>query len=95
MCLCNLGVTLVPTIVGCEYREIAIIILPCPMLLPSAAYIFNLSVFADSLCLLLKNVLLGPIDAIEQAGELVQGLLPSRCDHPLCGFHGDYIVMND
>jgi len=22
-------------------------------------------------------------------------LLPSRCDHPLCGFHGDYIVRED
>lgn len=31
---------------------------------------------------------------LEQAGDLVPGdsLLPSRCDHPLCGFHGDYIV---
>ncbi|NLM46770.1 MAG: radical SAM protein [Firmicutes bacterium] len=33
----------------------------------------------------------------EQAGSLVpqDSLLPSRCDHPLCGFHGDYIVMPD
>jgi len=33
----------------------------------------------------------------EQAGTLVQSdsLLPSRCDHPMCGFHGDYIVMPD
>jgi uncharacterized radical SAM superfamily Fe-S cluster-containing enzyme len=33
----------------------------------------------------------------EQAGALVplDSLLPSRCDHPLCGFHGDYIVMPD
>lgn len=33
----------------------------------------------------------------EQAGTLVQrdSLLPSRCDHPMCGFHGDYIVMQD
>lgn len=38
------------------------------------------------------------LEAIEdQAGELVprESLLPSRCDHPLCGFHGDYIVMPD
>lgn len=33
----------------------------------------------------------------EQAGELIQlqNLLPSSCDHPLCGFHGDFIVMPD
>jgi 7,8-dihydro-6-hydroxymethylpterin dimethyltransferase len=38
------------------------------------------------------------LQAIEdQAGNLVpkESLLPSRCDHPLCGFHGDYIVMQD
>jgi len=30
----------------------------------------------------------------EQAGSLVPGdsLLPSRCNHPLCGFHADYVV---
>ncbi|MGI6711229.1 MAG: radical SAM (seleno)protein TrsS [Bacillota bacterium] len=38
------------------------------------------------------------LEAIEeQAGTLVprDSLIPSRCDHPLCGFHGDYIVMPD
>lgn len=38
------------------------------------------------------------LEAIEeQAGTIVpqNSLLPSRCDHPLCGFHGDYIVMPD
>lgn len=38
------------------------------------------------------------LDSIEkQAGDLVpqQSLLSSRCDHPLCGFHGDYMVMPD
>lgn len=36
------------------------------------------------------------LEAIEvQAGELVgrDTLRPSSCDHPLCGFHGDYIAM--
>ena len=101
---CNLGVTLVPTIVpGVNTGEIGRIIrfavshapavrgvhfqpvsffgrIPA---LPSAEERFTL----DQL-----------LDAIEkQAGELVpqDSLLPSRCDHPLCGFHGDYIVMND
>jgi uncharacterized radical SAM superfamily Fe-S cluster-containing enzyme len=38
------------------------------------------------------------IEAIEnQGGGLVpkSSLTPSRCDHPLCGFHGDYIAMSD
>jgi uncharacterized radical SAM superfamily Fe-S cluster-containing enzyme len=33
----------------------------------------------------------------DQAGDLLppDSLTPSRCDHPLCGFHGDYMVMSD
>lgn len=32
---------------------------------------------------------------VEQTGGLVEreSLIPSSCDHPLCGLHGDYIVM--
>lgn len=38
------------------------------------------------------------LDAVEdQAGDVVPAgsISPSRCDHPLCGFHGDYIVLPD
>ncbi|MBQ6360798.1 MAG: radical SAM protein [Lachnospiraceae bacterium] len=33
----------------------------------------------------------------KQSGGLVnmRNLIPSCCDHPLCGFHGDFIVMPD
>lgn len=33
----------------------------------------------------------------KQSGGLVGGenLQPSKCDHPLCGFHGDFIVKQD
>lgn len=33
----------------------------------------------------------------EQAGDLVppDSIVPSRCDHPACGFHGGYIVAPD
>lgn len=33
----------------------------------------------------------------EQASDIVpeSTLLPSCCDHPLCGFHGNYIAMSD
>lgn len=32
-----------------------------------------------------------------QAGDVVRkdSLLPSCCDHPMCGFHGDYIVLEN
>ncbi len=38
------------------------------------------------------------LEAIEfQAGSVVRkdSLLPSCCDHPMCGFHGDYIVLEN
>ena len=33
----------------------------------------------------------------DQAADLLQGaeLLPSCCDHPLCGFHADFVVQED
>jgi hypothetical protein len=33
----------------------------------------------------------------KQTGGLVKSeqLLPSRCDHPLCGFHGDFVIAPD
>lgn len=31
-------------------------------------------------------------DISRQAGIPVESFLPSRCDHPLCGFHGNYLV---
>ena len=34
-------------------------------------------------------------DIVRQTGGLIprESLVPSACDHPLCGLHGDYIVM--
>lgn len=34
-------------------------------------------------------------DISEQAGIDVRSFMPSRCDHPLCGFHANYIVRPD
>ena len=31
-------------------------------------------------------------DISDQAGIPVESFLPSRCDHPLCGFHANYLV---
>lgn len=32
-----------------------------------------------------------------QCGDLldIAAIRPSRCDHPLCGFHGDFVVLSD
>lgn len=34
-------------------------------------------------------------DIHTQAGIPLESFLPSRCDHPLCGFHGNYLVNAD
>ena len=34
-------------------------------------------------------------DIAAQAGISVESFMPSRCDHPLCGFHANYIVRPD
>ena len=34
-------------------------------------------------------------DIAEQAGVSIESFMPSRCDHPLCGFHANYIVRPD
>ena len=34
-------------------------------------------------------------DIAEQASIGIESFMPSRCDHPLCGFHANYIVRPD
>lgn len=34
-------------------------------------------------------------DLSEQAGLPIESFLPSRCDHPLCGFHAEYLLRPD
>lgn len=100
----NLGVTLVPTIVPqVNTQDIGNIIRFAISQAPAVrgvhfqpvSYFGRVpSVPSDSQRFTLDELL----EAIEeQAGTLVQrdSLLPSRCDHPMCGFHGDYIVMPD
>lgn len=100
----DLGVTLVPTIVpGINTGDIGNIIRFAVSQAPSVrgVHFQPVSYFgripeapSDNMRFTLDE-LLKAID--EQAGTLIPAdtLLPSRCDHPLCGFHGDYIVMSD
>lgn len=100
----HLGVTLVPTVVpGINTQDIGNIIRFAIAQAPAVrgvhfqpvSYFGRMpSLPADELRYTLDQLL----EAIEeQAGTLVprDSLLPSCCDHPLCGFHGDYIVMPD
>ncbi|MEN6327557.1 MAG: radical SAM (seleno)protein TrsS [Syntrophomonas sp.] len=100
----NLGVTLVPTIVPqVNTQDIGNIIRFAVSQAPAVrgvhlqpvSYFGRVpSVPSDNQRFTLDELLA----AIEkQAGTLVQqdSLQPSCCDHPMCGFHGDYIVMPD
>ncbi|HHT17336.1 MAG TPA: radical SAM protein [Papillibacter sp.] len=99
----NLGVTLVPTLVpGVNTHEIGEIIRFAVSRSPAVrgVHFQPVSYFGripklpeDSARFTLGELL----DAIEeQAGGIVPegSISPSRCDHPLCGFHGDYIVLS-
>lgn len=100
----NLGVTLVPTIVPhINTQNIGDIIRFAVSRAPAVrgVHFQPVSYFgriptmpSDSQRFTLDEL----IEAIEeQAGNLVlrDSFQPSRCDHPMCGFHGDYIVMQD
>ncbi len=98
----NLGVTLVPTIVPqVNTQDIGNIIRFAVSQAPAvrgvhfqpASYFGRIPTIPSDDQRFTLDELLEAIE--EQAGALVprDSLLPSRCDHPLCGFHGDYIVM--
>ncbi|MGI6584721.1 MAG: radical SAM (seleno)protein TrsS [Lutisporaceae bacterium] len=100
----NLGVTLVPTIVPqVNTQDIGNIIRFAVSQSPivrgvhfqPVSYFGRIPTMPSDDQRFMLDELLEAIE--EQAGALVpkDSLLPSRCDHPLCGFHGDYIVMPD
>ncbi len=100
----NIGVTLVPTIVpGVNNKSIGDIIRYAVDEAPAVrgVHFQPVSYFGripqiptDEMRFTLDELL----EEIRiQAGDIVPSgsISPSRCDHPLCGFHGDYIVMNN
>ncbi|MDR3671405.1 MAG: radical SAM protein [Holophaga sp.] len=100
----NLGVTLVPTVVpGVNDHDIGALLRFAIARAPAVrgVHFQPVSFFGrvpgpptDAMRFTLDQ-LLAAIDA--QAGGLIRAdqLLPSRCDHPLCGFHGDFVVAAD
>ncbi|MGI5941725.1 MAG: radical SAM (seleno)protein TrsS [Pelotomaculaceae bacterium] len=100
----NLGVTLVPTIVPqVNTQDIGNIIRFAVSQSPAVrgvhfqpvSYFGRIPALPSDDRRFTLDELLEAIE--EQAGDLVpeDSLRPSRCDHPLCVFHGDYIVMPD
>jgi len=100
----NLGVTLVPTLVpDVNMRNIGEILCFGISEAPAVrgVHFQPVSYFgrfpampADDMRVTLDELLF----EIEQqtAGQIrAVNLLPSRCDHPLCGFHGDFMVARD
>lgn len=100
----NVGVTLVPTIVrGVNDGAIGEILRWAVSKSPKvrgvhfqpAAYLGRIPNIPDDGARFTLDELICAIE--EQSGGLVGSgsLQPSRCDHPLCGFHGDFVVLED
>ena len=100
----NLGVTLVPTLVpGVNLDQVGELLHFAVAHSPAVrgVHFQPVSFFGrmpapppDAMRLTLDQLL---FELERQSGGLVQArhLLPSRCDHPLCGFHGDFLVAPD
>ncbi len=99
---CGLGVVLVPTLVpGVNIDEIGDIIRFGVALSPfvrgvhfqPVSYFGRIPRLPEDEDRFTLDELIWQIG--EQAGDLVrpENLGPSCCDHPLCGFHGDFIVL--
>jgi uncharacterized radical SAM superfamily Fe-S cluster-containing enzyme len=101
---CGLGVTLVSTVVpGVNDHDIGGLISLAVSLSPAVrgVHFHPVSYFGrypkqpdDSMRMTLPELLL----KIElQTGGMItrEYLFPSHCDHPMCGFHGDFVVMPD
>lgn len=101
---CNLGVTLVPMLVpGVNVHNIGDIIAfavsKSPMV--RGVHFQPVSYFgrypeppSEEMRITLPEVLQGIVSQSKGAVSL-ENMRPSGCDHAMCGFHGDFIVMED
>ena len=97
---CGLGVTLVPTVVrGVNDRALGELARFGASLSPAVrgvhyqpvTYLGRYPALADERYTLDELV----ADLCAQLDMDARRLLPSRCDHPLCGFHGSFLVQAD
>ena len=98
----SIGVTLVPTLVpGVNDAQIGEIIRLGASLSPAVrgihfqpvAYLGRYRELPNDNGRLTLDELVGEI--CQKANLDAANLLPSRCDHPFCGFHGSYLVRGD
>ncbi len=95
----RIGLTLVPTVVkGINDRNIGELIALAQRLAPGVRGIHfqPVSYFGRYPCVprdgdryTLDDLM---ADISDQAGIPVESFMPSRCDHPLCGFHANYLI---
>lgn len=100
----NIGVTLVPTLVpGINIHNIGDILKFAVSQSPAVrgVHFQPVSYFGripdrptDEVRFTLDELVYG-IERQTDGWIKMENLLPSRCDHPLCGFHGDFVVMPD
>jgi len=98
----GLGVTLVPTVVpGVNSHDLGALVRYAAERVPAvrAVHFQPVSYFGrhpgkpgDEQRYTLDRLM---ADIAEQAGISIESFMPSRCDHPLCGFHANYIVRPD
>ncbi|MCR5336158.1 MAG: radical SAM protein [Synergistes sp.] len=100
----NIGVTLVPVVVrGVNDRHIGDILRYAVSMSPAvrgvhfqpAAYLGRIPEIPDDNSRFTLDELICAVED-QSAGLIKSGnLQPSKCDHPLCGFHGDFVVLED
>jgi 7,8-dihydro-6-hydroxymethylpterin dimethyltransferase len=97
----NIGVTLVPTLVpGVNTDSVGDILRFAVSQAPAVrgvhfqpvSYLGRTPVLPTDGSRLTLDELLHAIETQTGGAIMADHLLPSRCDHPLCGFHGDFVV---
>ena len=100
----NIGVTLVPTVVrGVNENSLGDIIRFAVKMSPAVrgvhfqpvAHIGRLPHLPANEDRITLDELMSEIESQSMGLVKRENLQPSKCDHPMCGFHGDFIVLED
>ncbi|MBP6977236.1 MAG: radical SAM protein [Bacteroidales bacterium] len=101
---CNIGVTLVPTLVrDCNIHNIGSILRFAVSQSPNVrgvhfqpvTYLGRIEKIPEDSDRITLDELIAEIHKQTDGMIHPNNLLPSACDHPLCGFHGDFVVIQD
>lgn len=98
----NIGVTLVPTVVkGVNDQNLGDLVKLAASLAPGVrgvhfqpvSYFGRIPKTPEEADRYTLDQLMSDIS--DQAGIPIESFMPSRCDHPLCGFHAKYLIQAD